>query len=359
MKEHVMAAVTSAPAKIILFGEHGVNRQQPALATAVDLRTYCRVTRRDDRGFSLAAGARREEGDLAGLAAFKAAIDGLREAKALDAIREQARDFFAPTRYVLAHVAERTGAGFDVTWRSDLPIGSGLGSGAAANTSMVLAALIAAGRTPDPKAGRDEIVQMAWQGDIIAHGGVASSLDSSTSTYGGLVRYTTAHGAEVLPFSAHLPIVIGDTQVQHNTAALNTHVRRWLEERPVRMRLFGDMGWIVGQATAALRAEDLPTLGHLMSIHQLFQEKMGTSIPKAEQLIEAALTAGALGAKISGSGGGGIIIALAQPADQAAVAAAIQQAGGRSFIATSGADGARVETDDAWATLAPQESETD
>ena len=348
-----MAVVTSAPAKIILFGEHGVNRQQPALATAVDLRTYCRVARRDDGRYSLTAGARREEGDLARLAAFKAAIDGLRAATALDAIREQARDFFAPGRYVLAHVAARTGAGFDVAWRSDLPIGSGLGSGAAANTSMVLGALTATNVTP----GKEEIVQLAWQGDIIAHGGVASSLDSSTSTYGGLLRYTTAHGAEVLPFSAHLPIVIGDTQVQHNTAALNTHVRRWLEERPVRMRLFGDMGWVVGQATAALQTGDLATLGHLMSIHQLFQEKMGTSIPQAEQLIEAALAAGSLGAKISGSGGGGIIIALAQPEMQAAVAAAIQQAGGQWFIVTSGADGARVESDDAWATPVTQESE--
>lgn len=352
-----MAVVTSAPAKIILFGEHGVNRQQPALATAVDLRTYCRVARRDDGRYSLTAGTRREEGDRARLAAFQAEVDGLRAAAALDAIREQARDFFAPTRYVLAHVAARTGAGFDVAWRSDLPIGSGLGSGAAANTSMVLAALTAArpGGTRTP--GKAEIVQMAWQGDIIAHGGVASSLDSSTSTYGGLVRYTTAHGAEVLPFSAHLPIVIGDTQVQHNTAALNTHVRRWLEERPVRMRLFGDMGWVVGQATAALQTGDLATLGHLMNIHQLFQAKMGTSIPQAEQLIEAALAAGSLGAKISGSGGGGIIIALAQPENQAAVAAAIQQAGGRSFIVTSGAGGARVERDDAWATPVPQESE--
>ena len=352
-----MTVVTSAPAKIILFGEHGVNRQQPALATAVDLRTTCRVTLRRDGGYSLTAGARAEVGDPAQLVAFKTLIDGLRADTALDAIREQARDFFAPTRYVLAHVVARTGAGFDVAWRSDLPIGSGLGSGAAANTSMVLAALTAAGIAPD----RAEIVQLAWQGDIIAHGGVASSLDASTCTYGGLVRYTTAHGAEVLPIRAHLPIVIGDTQVQHNTAALNTHVRRWLDEKPVRLRLFGDMGWVVAQATTALQSGDLAALGHLMNIHQLFQEKLGTSIAPAEQLIEAALAAGSLGAKISGSGGGGIIIALVQLENQAAVAAAIQQAGGRGFIVTAGADGVRVEADDAWASPAPTkpiESET-
>jgi mevalonate kinase len=189
---------------------------------------------------------------------------------------------------------------------------------------------------------------MAWQGDVIAHGGVASSLDSSTSTYGGLIRYTTAAGAERLPFHTQLPIVIGDTQVQHNTAALNTHVRRWLEERPVRLKLFGDMGWVVRQATEALRTADMATLGHLMNIHQLFQEKMGVSIGEAERLIEAALGAGALGAKISGSGGGGIIIALVEGDKQAAVAAAMEQAGGRAYIVVSGTEGARVEQTDSW-----------
>lgn len=332
--------VTSAPAKIILFGEHGVNRQQPALATAVDLRTQCTAARRADDGYALLSGAQREEGDRARLAAFKAQVDRLRGERALDAIREIARDFFAPSRYVLAHVVERLGrAGVDISWRSELPIGSGLGSGAAANTSMVLAACTLAGEPPRP----EEIVQMAWQGDVIAHGGVASSLDSSTSTYGGLVRYTTAAGAEVLPFHAQPPIVIGDTLVQHNTASLNTHVRRWLEERPARLHLFRDMGWVVAQATTALRENDHATLGRLMCIHQLFQEKLGTSIPQAEALIDASLEAGALGAKISGSGGGGIIIALAEPAQQAAVAAAIDGAGGRGYIVTTGAEGARVE----------------
>ena len=53
------AVYTSAPAKIILFGEHGVNRQQPALATAADLRTYCRVQPRGDAAYSLRGGGQR------------------------------------------------------------------------------------------------------------------------------------------------------------------------------------------------------------------------------------------------------------------------------------------------------------
>ena len=108
------------------------------------------------------------------------------------------------------------------------------------------------------------------------------------------------------------------------------------------------MGWVVQAATEALETGDMPAIGHLMNIHQLFQEKMGTSIVENETLIEAALDAGALGAKISGSGGGGVIIALVEPSEQAAVAAAIDEAGGRSYVVTSGAEGVRLETPDVW-----------
>ena len=194
----------------------------------------------------------------------------------------------------------------------------------------------------------EQIVEFAWQGDVIAHGGVASSLDSSTSTFGGLVRYTTAAGVEVLPIEAQLPFVVGDTGVQHNTAAINTHVRLWLEEKPVRMQIFGDMGYLTQLATEALAHNDLPTIGHLMNLHQLLQEKMGTSIEANEKLIEAALSAGALGAKISGSGRGGVIISLAEPSKQEAVANAIESAGGGSYIVTSGAEGVRLESAKTW-----------
>lgn len=337
--------VTSSPGKIILFGEHGVNRQQPALSTVVGLRMFCRVTRRNDNDYTFRSGDRREAGDRERLAAYKADIDALREKKALDEIRERARDFFAPTRYVLAHVVERIGGpGIDVEWRSPLPIGAGMGSGAAASTSMILGALTLAGQKLAPA----DLAHISWQGDIIAHGGIASSLDSSTIAYGGLIRYTVAEGAQPLPYQATLPLVIGDTMVDTTTAEMNTRLRLWLEARPSRMHLFKDMGYLVGQAQAALQANDTATLGRLMNLHQLFQEKIGTSCPESENLIEAAIGAGALGAKISGSGGGGIIIALAEPGQQETIAAAIGEAGGRSYVATSGVEGVRVEPEAAW-----------
>lgn len=340
--------IASSPGKIILFGEHGVNRRQPALSTAVDMRLYCRVTLREKPGYAFHSAERQESGSVDRLLAFKTQIDELRRKEDLDTIRERARDFFAPPRYVLAHVVaahEPQALGFDVTWRSPLPVGAGMGSGAAASTAMVKAVMQAAGGSISPS----ELAHLGWQGDAIAHGGISSSLDSSTCAHGGLIRYTVADGAQPLSLSAALPLVIGDTLVQTTTAELNTRVRKLLEEHPARMHLFEDMGYLVQQAIEALGTDDLPALGRLMNLHQLLQEKILTSCAEAEQLIEAAIGAGALGAKISGAGGGGIIMALAEPQRQEAVARAIDAAGGRSYIVTSGAEGTRIEPQEAWA----------
>lgn len=342
------ATFTSSPGKIILFGEHGVNRQQAALSTAVDMRLYCRVALRDDSRYFFHADGREESDRIDALLTFKAEIDELRRQEDLDAIREEARDFFAPTRYVLAHVIESQrpdASGFDVTWRSPLPVGAGMGSGAAASTAMVKAVLQAVGQSISPP----ELAHLGWQGDAIAHGGISSSLDSSTCAYGKLIRYTVAHGAEPLPLARALSLVIGDTLVQTTTAEVNTRVRKLLANHPPRMHLFEDMGYVVQQASESLEGGDLRRLGRLMNLHQLLQEKLRTSCSEIEQLIEAAIGAGALGAKISGAGGGGIIIALVEAERQEAVASAIEAAGGRSYIVTAGADGTRIETEEAWA----------
>jgi mevalonate kinase len=250
----VMAAsAASAPGKVILLGEHGVNRCQPALAAAIDRRVHCRVARRTDAVYAFQGDGRSEEIGRADLLAHKERIDALRAGGALDELRRAtAGDFFAPARYVLAHVAEGHALpGLDIAWRSELPVGAGLGSGAAASAAMAFAALLAAGQRPDPR----RVADLAWQGDVIAHGGVASGLDSGASALGGVTRYTVADGPTPAAGPA-LTLVVADTGIQANTADVNTRVRRWLEAHPARTHLFGDMGLLVEEASAALESGD-------------------------------------------------------------------------------------------------------
>jgi mevalonate kinase len=344
-------AVASSPGKVILFGEHGVHRQQPNITTTVNMHTFCKVTTRADDGYSFRSGTRHDSGSRDDLVRFKAHVDGLREAKALDDIAALIRrDFYAPGRYVMSHLVSRfSGPGLDVEWHSHMPIGSGLGSGAAASSSMVLAAAAALGQPITP----DDVIYFAWQGDAIAHGGYGSSLDSSTCVLGGYIIYSLEEKAKRLPFAVTLPIVIGDTLVEHRTNEVNTHIRKWLAENPTRLHVFRDMGYLREPFLAALEAADFESLGHLINLHQLLQVKMGTSIPESDRLIEAALGAGAFGAKISGSGGGGIIIAVTTPEHQASVVEAINAAGGRAYIVDAGIAGARQEALEAWEAALP------
>ena len=335
--------IASAPAKVILLGGKAVNWGFPALVAAVGIRSCCTVVPLAGRnGYRFTFDEHSETGSLDDVQAFRMRIDGLRETKDYDQISDIAKkDFFGPTRYVLAHIAERTGeVGLEITWRSEIPSGSGLGSGAAASASMVVAAMHALGHPPSAQ----ETAWLAWQGDVIAHGGVGTGLDSGASALGGIVRYSLKEGPNRLELKTYPSLVIGDTLVRASTAASNTSSRNWIADHPMRFHLLREMGMLVEQAQSAIGEGDLATVGHMMNLSQLIKEKLGMSTAKIEGLIEAALGAGALGAKISGKGGGGIVVALCEPGKENEVARAIDAAGGKGIVAEVGVPGARLES---------------
>lgn len=331
----------SAPGKAILLGEHGVNRHQPAIATAVGLRTFCHIRVREDDIYTFRWQGQHSQATRQEIEIFRSELDDLRQADDHEQLRSRtAGDFFAPSRYVLAHMAERRHLpGLEVEWCSELPIGSGLGSGAAANASLIRAAASAVAW----EIAIEEIADLAWHGDVVAHGGVASGLDSGTCALGGITLYTLQHGPRRLSDVAAPKLVIGDTRVQARTGEVNSRVRAKVAAHPARAHLFREMGLLVEEAMRALLLGDMATLGGLLNLNQLVLEKLGVSSPEIERLVEAALEAGAIGAKLSGSGGGGIIIALVRPGAEAEVAAAINEAGGRALIADTNAPGVRRE----------------
>jgi len=335
--------VASAPAKVILLGGKGVNWGFPALVAAVGMRTTCTLRAGTGDWYRFAYDGRTEAGDRGTLAAFRKKADELRAAKSYGDITALARqDFFAPMRHVLAHVVERAGLlGFEITWESGVPVGSGLGSGAAAAASLAAAAFRAADAAPS----LTELAWVAWQADVIAHGGLGTGLDTSASALGGIVRYSLGDGPRPAAPKAMPALVIGDTLLRASTATSNTASRNWLEEHPMRSHLLEEMGMLVEQAEEALETGDLPRLGHLMNLNQLIKEKLGMSVPMIEQLIEASLGAGALGAKISGKGLGGIIVALSPEGKQKDIARAIEAAGGKAIVPAVGVRGATIESD--------------
>jgi mevalonate kinase len=141
-----------------------------------------------------------------------------------------------------------------------------------------------------------------------------------------------------------MTLVIGNTRVRAATAGVNAGVRRWLAADPARRRYFEAIGTLSRAAVEPLRSGDWPQIGSLMTLNQVLLEKIGVSSPAIERLVAAALGAGALGAKLAGSGGGGIVVALAETGTRDAVAAAITAAGGDALTPAIGVQGARIQT---------------
>lgn len=330
-----------APAKAILLGEHAVNRGAGALAVSVGRYATCHV----GRGAG-AAGIRLRSGDHATTTTRSAilelgrSVDRYRTQRDYSAIqRLGAADYWAPHLYLMAALGDGLPESLAIRFSSTIPQGAGLGSGGAAFAALAAALGQLGGGAVDQRT----LAAWAHRGDIVAHGGIASGLDTSTSLLGGAIRYTAAAGGASIPAAAGLTLVIGDTGVHAPTSAVNERVRRWLAARPTRLHYFGEIGLLARHAEAALCAGDWPELGRLMNLNHLILQRIGVSCAELDQLIDAALEAGALGAKLSGSGGGGIMLALAAPEHVAAVADAITRAGGTALVAPVGVPGVVVQ----------------
>ena len=333
-----MNVIASAPAKAILLGEHSVNRGQSALAVSVGLRVRCTLSLSDEVSYRFISGEETQTATADEIRQLARRVDSWREAQNFEAIRNLARtDYFGPVKYIIAHAfGEEMPAGLSVRWESEIPSAGGLGSG---GTSFVALATVLAEVCARP----NNIGAWAYLGDVIAHGGVASALDTQTSLHGGVIRYTRERWGKSIPFDRGLALVIGNTRLRGQTSEVNTRVRQWLEADATRMRYFEMIGVLSAAALEPLVQGDWPQLGKLLNLNQLVLEKIGVSSPELEALNRAALSAGAFGAKLSGSGGGGIMLALVAPETQAAVADAIQQAGGEVLLPDVAVDGARVE----------------
>lgn len=271
-----------APGKLILLGEHAVVYGHRAVALAVERGTT--VTLDPCEGPT-------------------------RLADADPALR-------ADPRLARALAAVLPAEGLAVTLATDLPVGRGMGSSAALAVALVRATARLAGREAD----LDECIAQGFVLERIFHGS-PSGLDHTVSARGGAVVYRrTDDGPELSPLDlpAPLPLVVLDTGRAGDTAALVAGVAA---RRPGVDPALAAIGALVDATLPALRAGDLVTVGRAMDEDQRLLEAIGVSTPEIEALVTLARQHGALGAKLAGAGGGGVVIALC-PEPDALLAAA-------------------------------------
>ena len=306
----------SAPGKIILFGEHAVVYGQPAIAAPVtQVRATVTVTDSEPSGVRLIAP------DL-GKAYW------LREAQAQDPLARAVR--------LVEEAADSELSQLTVTVRSTIPIASGLGSGAATAAALIRA--LARHLSRAELASDEQVCALAYEVERIHHG-TPSGIDNTVVAFEKPVYFVRGErNNRVEPFTvaAPLTLLIGDTGVRSATRQVVGDVRRHWENEPARFdEIFEACGEIARAARRALELGEVRELGELMNENQKWLEAMTVSSTELEKLIGAARRAGALGAKLSGAGRGGNMIALVTPETEAGVRQALIRAGAFDVFAST------------------------
>ena len=337
--------VARAPGKLILFGEHAVNRGQPALSVSAGLYATCRL--RPDAGpgivfeFGRPGAGPRADHPRGGA---RSGAGGRRlprsRGRRLDP-GPAAGGLLRPPEVHPGHRSRRRPAAEPdrrLPQRGPPHRWTGLGGGRLRRPGD------GSGRPRRRRPDRARVADWAHRGDVVAHGGVASRLDTQTSLTGGVVRFAVAAGlAEPVAVHPGLRLVIGDTGVRAATAEVNGRVRRWLAECPAaRMRYFECVGALSRAALAPLAAGDWPALGRLMTLNQMVLEKIGVSSSGAGAADRGRARRRGERRQAGRFRRGGIMIALAGPEAGAgdALAAAIAAAGGRPLTPALAVPGA-------------------
>ncbi|RJS78185.1 mevalonate kinase [Candidatus Bathyarchaeota archaeon] len=325
-----MGVVASAPAKVILFGEHFVVYGEPAIVLAIDKRAYAKVELRQDKQLHI------HSKNLNLTAHYENGILKIEHGN-----EKEAKLKFKPVKMAVDKVLEKYGkqVGLNIEIESKVPVAAGLGSSAAVAAS-VTAAVGALLKVEMPK---ENVFRITYEAEKVVHG-TPSGIDPAISTFGGALLFQKDTGFKSLDVKMEIPLVVGNTGVARSTRFQVEKVRNLKEKYPqVATPIFLAAREIVLRAVDAFKDNDLETLGELMNINHALLYGLGVSDESLEWLINAARKAGALGAKLTGAGGGGCMIALARNENLESVLEAIQRAGGTPFIARKTDEGVKIE----------------
>ncbi|HEU5089712.1 MAG TPA: mevalonate kinase [Roseiflexaceae bacterium] len=298
----------SAPGKLMLFGEHGVVYGRPCLVTSVGLRVSAAVQVHAEPWLTISTAASRATG-----APFRVPLAQLGAA-----LRPETAFVEAVAARVLKLAEWQTG----LTISTDgPPLSYGLGSSSAVTVATAAGVAAALGL----HLNADELFRVCHAAVIDAQG-KGSGFDVASAIHGGTIRFENGR-ATALP-STILPLMIGYSGAKVSTRRFVDGVGRLRERNPILVeRMFDLIAELVEQAQQALAQRDWVRLGDLADINQGLLDALGVNTPPLARLVFAAREAGALGAKLSGAGGGDCMFAVAPAPAEHAVKAALASNG--------------------------------
>jgi mevalonate kinase len=302
----------SAPGKIILFGEHAVVYGRPALAVPVT---------------QVHADIEVSDSSRPGIWIDTPDINIHAELNTLPSdhpIASVIHNFL-----FLSRVSPFPNLEIKIT--STIPVASGLGSGAAVTVALVRALSSHLNHSMTD----EEINAFAYEIEKLHHG-TPSGIDNTVVTYAKPIYFIKGQPIETFKVGQPFTIVIGDTGISAPTKESVADVRRlWMNDKSRWESMFDKIGEISFTARRAIEAGRSEILGELMNENHILLQKLTVSSPELDRFVEAARNAGAIGAKLSGGGRGGNMIALVEPEGSEAVASALISAGAKRTLSTT------------------------
>ena len=309
----------SAPGKIILVGEHAVVYGRPAIAVPLweGTATATITVRPAGSGCLLVA---HDLGARMPLAATP-----------------PDQPLALVVRLALVQLGQPANPDWQIDLRSAIPVASGLGSGAALSAALVRALYQHAGRRVSPA----QVSELVYESERFYHG-TPSGIDNTVIAYGQPIWFVKGESPVPFALTRPLPLAIADSGIAAPTKETVAAVRQGWQADPTHYEAwFDQIAQVAWGARQAIERGDLVALGQRFDENQALLERLGVSSPTLERLITAARRAGALGAKLSGGGRGGNVIALLEPAKAAAMRDALLAAGAKGVILTNITQGAQ------------------
>ncbi len=275
--------------KVILFGEHFVVYGLPGIAGGIKNTTLAEIEKAPEPGLHVIDN--------------RPSVKGYKEGKA-----SQFKDSLSFIKEAIPQVPWDA-QGVTVTLGGDLVAASGVGASAASCAAIARAINDFFGLALSD----EQINQIAYEGEKGYHGD-PSGLDNTCATYGTLItfrRLPECNEIDKLELDNSCEIVMANTGIPVDTKAVVAGVKERKEAEPEKYsKIFSDYEECYKDALTALKGGDWKKVGQLMSKNQELLRELGVSHPKLEELIEAAMACGAYGAKLTGGGAGGYMVAL-------------------------------------------------
>ena len=284
-----MTSKASAPGKIILFGEHFVVHGVKAILCAINKRVIVISKKNETQNIFIKSSLGENTIPIS---------------ESLDNIESTFKPFFFIAKKIINE--NNFSNGVDIEIQSEIPIGAGLGSSSAC---CVAAALSISNLFS--KLDKNQILELAIEAEKTIFPNT-SGADCTVSVFGGIIDYQKDNGYKIIDTSHEFDFIVVNSKKSHSTNIVVNRVNEFKNEnKKIFDDLCGEESKLIEKAIDSLQKFDLETIGKCMAQNQIFLEQLGVSNDLLLSIVKL-VEKETFGAKITGAGDGGCIIALTE-----------------------------------------------